>query len=272
MEENTLLNENEIIEDLSAELYDQHETDTADVEFILSVIGNKPKKILEVACGSGRILIPLAKVGHHVTGFDIDVPMMERISSKVIGQKNINWYKADAVLEDWGIGFDVVILAGNLLFNIESDIEYKKAQELFIQKAAMALVIGGYLFITYSPFAPNGRTLIRAGQSCEDNGSICWSWEGTDNKGNYEKDSITSGSFDEETGILTFKRFFEQRLVNGKVIKKETVKTKHYATLEQIRNWLSDAGFSIELEYEDFDKKPINDDSNSVVIYARKTK
>jgi len=45
---------------------------------------------------------------------------------------------------------------------------------------------------------------------------------------------------------------------------------KHYATLEQIHEWLSNAGFTVEFEYEDFDKNPINDESQSVIIYAKK--
>jgi len=264
---------NETIEGLSAELYDQHETETDDVEFILSVIGERPKKVLEACCGSGRILVPLAKAGHDVTGFDADEPMMDRIPVKAAGLKNIQWRKADAVHDDWGAGFDVVLLAGNILFNIVSDIEYKTAQELFIQKAAAALVPGGYVYIGYSPYAANGRTLTRpAGHSCDDDGSIVWSWEGTDDDGNYEKDSITKGSFEEETGILKFKRFFEQRLACGKVIKKESESIKHYATLDQIHEWLSNAGFTVEFEYENFDKKPIDNESQSVIIYARKGK
>ena len=267
-----MFNENETIEELGAELYDQHQTQTDDVEFILSVIGTPVKKVLEVCCGSGRILVPLAKSGHDVTGVDIDESMMDRIPSKAVGLENIKWHKADAVYDDWGSGFDVVVLAGNILFNIISDMEYKKAQELFIQKAADALVPGGYVYIGYSPFAPNGRTLTRpAGFSCEDDGSIIWSWEGEDADGNYQKDSLTKGSFDEETGILKARRYFEQRLKNGKIIKEETEGSlKHYATLDQIYGWLSDAGFTVEFEYEDFDKKPINDESQSVIIYAKK--
>ena len=213
-----MLNENEIIEDLGAELYDQHETDTDDVDFILSVIGEQPKKVLEVCCGSGRILVPLTKAGHDVSGFDIDVSMLDKIPTKATGITNIKWSKADAVLADWGTGFDVVVLAGNILFNIVSDMEYKKAQELFVQKAAAALVPGGYIYLGYSPWAPNGRTLTRAGQSCEDDGSIVWSWEGSDDDGNFEKDALTAGSFDEETGILKFIRFFEQSLKSGRTL------------------------------------------------------
>jgi len=126
------------------------------------------------------------------------------------------------------------------------------------------------VFIEYSPFAPNGRTLTRPGRSCEDDGKIIWSWDGTDDNGNYEKSSLTSGSFDEETGMLRAISYFEQRLVNGKVIKEEKERAKHYATLSQIHEWLFAAGFVIEFEYENFDKKPLDDDSCKVIIYARK--
>jgi len=34
------------------------------IEFLLSVVGPTPKRILEVCCGSGRILVPLANAGH----------------------------------------------------------------------------------------------------------------------------------------------------------------------------------------------------------------
>ena len=230
-EEIEMLNENNKVDELGVDLYEQHETQEDDVNFILSVIGEPVKKVLEVCCGTGRILVPLAKVGHDVTGIDIDDDMMSRISEKAKGLDNINWYKADAVNDDWGKGFDVIVLAGNILFNIISDIDYKEAQELFIQKAAATLKPGGYVYIGYNPFAPNGRTLLRAGQSCEDDGSIVWSWEGTDEHGNYEKNSITSGSFNEETGMLKYKEYFEQKLVNGKIIKEESEHEKHYATL-----------------------------------------
>jgi len=46
MEDSILSNENETIKGLGAELYDRHETETDDVEFILSVIGEQSKKVL----------------------------------------------------------------------------------------------------------------------------------------------------------------------------------------------------------------------------------
>ena len=139
-----------VIAKWNADMYDQNETGTRDVEFALSVIGGTPRNILEIACGSGRFLVPLARAGHIVTGLDFDEYMLEKICQKAAGLSNIAWRRADAVKDGWGSGFDVVMLAGNLLFNLISDMDYEKAQELLIRKAADALKPGGSVYIDYS--------------------------------------------------------------------------------------------------------------------------
>ena len=95
--------EEKLIADWSADMYDLHETYTDDVKFALTLIGASPKKILEIACGSGRLLVPVAKAGHDVTGLDFDEYMLGKIADKVTSEK-IKWNKADVVCDDWGAG------------------------------------------------------------------------------------------------------------------------------------------------------------------------
>ena len=196
--------------------------------------------------------------------------MLDKIPAKAAGLENIEWHNADAVHSDWGSGFDVVVLAGNILYNIvsDSDMDYKKAQESFIQKAASALVPGGYVYIAYNP---GGHNLTKPGQSQSHEDDESWVvWEGTDNDGNFGKMILLPGSFDAETSLDSFGRRFELTLASGEKIMQDIDCVKHFATLQQIHGWLSDAGFIIELECEDFDKNPVNDDSCYVIIYARK--
>lgn len=263
-----MFNEKPIISKWVADLYDQKVTETEDVDFLLSLLAPPPKKILEVCCGSGRILVPLAKAGYTVLGMDADSFMLDKIHTKAKGLENIKWYQADALHDDWGSGFDAVILAGNILYNIVSDMEYKKAQELFIQKAASALVPGGYIYLTYSP---GGHPITQQGVSQVYDKSEGWVvWEGTDNEGNFGKMTLLPGSFNAETSLDHFVRRFELTLTNGKTIQQDIDCVKHFATLEQIHHWLSDAGFVIELECEDFNKNPVTEVSCEVKIYARK--
>ena len=78
-----MYNEKDIIAKWNSEMYDLNETETDDVEFALLVIGEAPKNILEVACGSGRFLVPMANAGHNVIGLDFDEHMLNRIGKKI---------------------------------------------------------------------------------------------------------------------------------------------------------------------------------------------
>ena len=66
-----------------ADIYEQQENQTNDVKYILSTIGAAPKRVLEIACGGGRILEPLARAGHNVTGFDTDEAMLEKCRKRI---------------------------------------------------------------------------------------------------------------------------------------------------------------------------------------------
>ena len=55
-----MFDEKAIISKWNADMYDLNERDTEDVEFALSIIGTTSKNILEIACGSGRFLVPMA--------------------------------------------------------------------------------------------------------------------------------------------------------------------------------------------------------------------
>ena len=262
-----MFNEKPIISKWVADMYEQKVTDTDDIDFLLSVIGPTPKRILEVCCGSGRILVPLANAGHTVSGFDADEFMLAKIPAKVESLKNIEWKKADAVHDDWGTGFDIVVLAGNILYNIISDIGYAKAQELFIQKAASALVPGGHIYIEYQP---GGHKLMQPELSpmdvADDNDWVIW--EGNDNDGNFGRMLfLAGGTYNAGTQLNTFTRRFEITLTNGEVVTQDIPSQKHFATLNQLHSWLSNAGFVIEQEHGDYNLNPIE---SGVIIYARK--
>jgi SAM-dependent methyltransferase len=66
-----------------------------DGPFYLALAQRLGGSVLEIGCGTGRITIPLAQNGIHVTGLDIVPAMLERAKSKAIGLP-IHWVEADA--------------------------------------------------------------------------------------------------------------------------------------------------------------------------------
>lgn len=70
-----------------AAFYDAYVGDYAeDIPFYLDLASACPARILEVGCGTGRILLPLLKAGHKLTGVDISPEMLALASEKIQGQ------------------------------------------------------------------------------------------------------------------------------------------------------------------------------------------
>lgn len=251
-----------VISRWSADMYDRNVTETNDVDFLLSVLGNTPRNVLEIACGSGRILVPMARAGHRVTGLDFDGYMLDRISPKAKGLGNIAWRKCDVIAYDWGRGYDAVVLAGNILFNIISDIEYETAQRVLILKAADALVFGGGIYIDYGYTMHPERWFGNSGDFVV--------WEGRDDAGNSGRMVLSGESYDRESGMDRFTRKFELTLADGRVIEQEIPCVKHFATLEQIHQWLDEAGMAVREEYGNYNREPIGETTDRAIIWALK--
>jgi len=245
-----------------AYIYDEQENQTYDVELMLQILGDTPKNILEVCCGGGRILVPLAKAGHNVVGFDMDEDMMAQMRRKIVGLPNIKYYKADAVYSDWGSTYDVVVLAGNIMINIISDMDYKEAQQLFIRKAANALKDGWHIYLDFDLHAHPEKIFISTKERVH--------FDGTDDMGVYGRYIGCPGNYDIKTQMAKGKSRTELTLPNGEIYTFERIWEKHIPTLQNVHDWLDSNGFVIEQEYGDYDKNPIGETTHRAIIYARK--
>ena len=132
-----------------AEIYDQVENYSDDVDLIKTLIGERKQlRILEPFCGTGRILIPLALAGHHIVGIDRAQVMLDRAGDKISRlpaevQSNVQLFKADILALEWPENFSVVILGCNCLYELATAEE----QELCISRAARSLKPDGYIYL-----------------------------------------------------------------------------------------------------------------------------
>lgn len=225
-----------------------------DVEHILSIVGDTPLNILEVACGSGRISIPLANAGHTVTGFDIDEFMLARIPHKTGCLSNFKYFKADALSDDWGNGYDVVILAGNVLVNIITEDDYTRGQELFIEKAASCVKQGGHLYLDFD--------CVDWESSSSNNETVYF--EDIDDLGTYGKFIVMGGEYDSETRINKGSRRYEITPNGGETFSVIKSINKHFPTYEQVTSWLYKYGWEIEWQ------APVSEQTFHAIIWAKK--
>ena len=100
--------------------YDQLFLDSSpDFSFWISLAEKYGKSILELACGTGRITIALAKAGFKVTGIDYAAGMLTvaREKSAQAGVE-VEWVKGD--MRDFNLGqkFSLIFLAANTLCHL----------------------------------------------------------------------------------------------------------------------------------------------------------
>ena len=86
---------------------------TEDIDFWVEQAKRYGSPVLELACGTGRITMPLAKEGFEVTGIDLAESMLEQAERNSQEQGlDIDWVKAD--MRDFRLGksFPLIICPG----------------------------------------------------------------------------------------------------------------------------------------------------------------
>jgi SAM-dependent methyltransferase len=131
------------------ELYDLEHADFAeDLDLYLQLAEVIGDPILELGCGTGRVLLPLARAGHRVTGIDRSAAMLERAQDALAahdGADRITLFEATMAEADRAPGgpFGLAIFSLNGFMHLAEPGEQRAA----LQAARRALDPRGMLVI-----------------------------------------------------------------------------------------------------------------------------
>ena len=92
--------------------YDIEDNNDTGIAFYSALAQETGGPVLEIACGTGRVSIPIARLGFAVTGVDIVPGMLEQARSKSAGLPT-RWVEGDARTFDLGAHFQLIFLTGN---------------------------------------------------------------------------------------------------------------------------------------------------------------
>ncbi|HKG27025.1 MAG TPA: class I SAM-dependent methyltransferase, partial [Thermomicrobiales bacterium] len=132
-----------------AELYDlEHDAYDDDVDFYLNFIEAVGDPVLELACGTGRLLTGIAEAGYHVTGTDLSPAMLDRARARIaeVGRQELVDLRRGAMTaaaEAPGGPFGIAIIALNGLLHVTDPGE----QRAVLAAARKALDPRGLLLI-----------------------------------------------------------------------------------------------------------------------------
>ncbi|MDO4741052.1 MAG: class I SAM-dependent methyltransferase [Eubacteriales bacterium] len=252
----------EILEHWYAWIYEQQEDEAELTAYLLRELGDKPLKIIEAACGGGKLCVPLAQAGHDVTGLDRDESMLRIAREKAKDLPNLHIRQADLLAAPWGKGFDAVLLGSNLLVNIVTDRDYKRAQKNLLERAYEALRPGGRLLLDFDcPLDLDAWQPAREEWVC---------FEGTDDRGVYGRYVVIDGTANDRTRVVTGRRRYELFPAQGEPFVHYTESWKTFPTIEEVCGWLYRIGFRVEAVMGGCSGEPFDAEHRRAVIRASK--
>jgi SAM-dependent methyltransferase len=248
-----------------AHYYDlTHANLTEDIAYILELVGTTAASIIELGCGSGRLLLPLARAGHLITGLDAATAMLARAQARLHAeptavQQRVTLLEADMTqFETQPIPFDWAILPYNTFMHLEPS-----QMSLALKKIKQSLGENGRLFIDLiNPTAiantPNDRLLtLESTFTDPENGHIVV--------------QQSSSQLDDDTQTLHITWLYDASPPEGGAIQRTIAQAAyHYRYPHQLELLLHEAGLRLLSITGDYDNSPYTEESDRLLILAAK--
>ena len=106
---------------------------------------SRPRRALDLGCGTGNLLLKLAKLGFSVTGVDISQDMLNRLSNYLPSSDiHLVYSDIDSFLTGYtGVSFDVIAFS--------SVLHHLPDYMISLGRATQLLADGGVIYITHKP-------------------------------------------------------------------------------------------------------------------------
>lgn len=132
-----------------------------DVQLYVGLAQECRGRVLEVGCGTGRVLLPIARTGVEIDGLDASQAMLDRCAKALTAepsevQRRVRLHHGDAREFELGTKFDLVIAP----FRVVQHLITLEEQLAFLTSVARHLHPGGVL--AFDVFNPNFAALVAA--------------------------------------------------------------------------------------------------------------
>lgn len=241
-------------------LYDkENESFIPEIPFILKWATKKQGPIIDIACGTGRVTIPLAKNGYNLVGVDINEGMLAHAKKKAANLNlQIRWIEQDCTQLDLCIKSNLVYSVGNSFQHFLTN----ESQDGLLTSINKSLEVEG-LFIFNTRF-PSVEELLQP--STEEY------WKSyTDNETLNTVDLFTISEYDSLKQIQHYTTIRKYKNNAGEIIKeKRTHISLRYVFPQEMERLLFAFGFEILHLYSDWNETPITNDSYELIYVCRK--
>jgi cyclopropane fatty-acyl-phospholipid synthase-like methyltransferase len=109
----------------AAQYYDLQPSPFDDISFYKDLVSSPGAHLLELGCGTGRVLVPLSGSCSHIHGIDLSEAMLEicqrKLKDRGIPSSQASVERADITDFHLGARFDLIIAPFRVFQNLESD-------------------------------------------------------------------------------------------------------------------------------------------------------
>jgi len=233
-----------------------------DIAFVAEVAQQTPGPILELGCGSGRLLLPLARLGHQVAGVDSSEAMLAIARARLAGdteavQARVSLHQGDIEDVELESRFGLAVIAYNTIMHLSP-----MALSSCLAGVRRCLDQGGALFIDVDNPAmvhdPGQDGLLLLERAVYD--------EERDEMVVLSISSVGDGV--RQTRETTW--LVDVSPAGGGPLKRTVARaTVHYYFAHQLAQQLEAAGFNLLGQYGDYDRRPYDvDESERLLLLA----
>ncbi|MBV9145332.1 MAG: class I SAM-dependent methyltransferase [Acidobacteria bacterium] len=255
---------------VSARYYDEayaSADDLQDVQFYVEVARRFGGPVLELACGTGRVLLPIAQNGISIDGVDSSPAMLEQLNKKLAQQEasvrqRVSVFSGDLRSFRGERRYGAVIIPFRPLQHMYT----LDDQIAALKTAAFHLTDDGVL--AFDVFYPRPESML-AGIGEE---KLELEWNTKDDPPKTIRRSVRKDSVDKIAQHFSA-TYLYRTYRDGKLIREETAPLKmSWYTYPHLQALFLLAGLEPVEEYGDFDRTPMNNDSRQMIFVMRRSR
>ena len=246
-----------------AELYDAVYADRNDHAF-WSAVAPGEGAILELACGTGRVLLPLAREGHEIVGLDLSAQMLARCRAALAGEPADVRARVRLVQADMtSFSLDRRFAAITSPFRGFQHVTSVERQLACLARCHAHLQPGGRLVLDL--FNPDPALLYEHGGSDGEETAETLPWTG----GRTIRWWGHVTEYQRARQVNQCEMTYEISEPGGGTRRLTERFPMRYLFRHEVEHLLARSGFAVEALYGDYDRSPFGDDSPELIVVAR---
>jgi SAM-dependent methyltransferase len=248
------------------EYYDFAHDKKEDIPFFLGYASECGSPILELACGTGRILIPMAEAGYQITGIDLAPGMLSICRERVA---RLGLTDRVTLAQANMTAFDLPEKEFSLAY-----VPLRSFAHIFTQEEQLAC-----LRATYDHLRPGGLFIVvvfalrhsAVTEDKEGSVSILREFELPDKRRVIQSQRFVR--YDPKDQILYFEFMFEEHDAEGTLLGTRTVPMDmRYTSRYELQLLMERVGFEVVDVFRDYDRQPFNGKYEIIMVARKKGK